>query len=202
MKNKWKRINTFKIYAICLLGVVVFYAVFIYLGTFTAKTSLENASEKIAIYSGGSIVALDRYLTDGHMHRSSIFGQETLINVYGLLSKIGFNAPTFSRHLEAISLGGYATNVYTSLRRYISDYGYLGMILMQILLGVFFGGFYMKIKSLKTPSILMLIYSYLFYALIMQGIDEILMSNMLNYVTVYRICVMLGVSCFFSRRGT
>ena len=43
--------------------------------------------------------------------------------------------------LEFISFNGVEGNVFTSLRRYINDFGYVGLYIVQFYLGVFYGFF-------------------------------------------------------------
>src|SRR5699024_6106445 len=150
-----------------------------------------NGVEKISIYAGSSIKALDIYLQQPNNNGAEAFGQETLINIYGFLSKINISVPVTSRHLEFVQFGDYlTTNIYTALRRYINDYVFVGMVMLQYLIGCFFGGFYFIVKYLKVNLIWILIYSYFFYALVMQSIDDIFLSEMLNYVTIFRIIVI------------
>lgn len=191
IKQYGKNIRISKALVYGLIALIAFFVLFIFLGTFTAKTNLENGVEKISIYAGSSIKALDIYLQQPNNNGAEAFGQETLINIYGFLSKINISVPVTSRHLEFVQFGDYlTTNIYTALRRYINDYGVVGMVMLQYLIGCFFGGFYFIVKYLKVNLIWILIYSYFFYALVMQSIDDIFLSEMLNYVTIFRIIVI------------
>ena len=112
------------------LSIIIFFALFQLLGMTTEKTSKLNTVDMLYTYSGSSIIALDRsiytYKDDGRF-----FGEESFYGLYGFLNSLGFNIPNNILHLPFIQAAdGIKTNIYTSLRSYIYDFGIGGSFII------------------------------------------------------------------------
>ena len=91
-------------------------------------------------------------------------------------------------------------NVYTLFRRFIQDFGILGMCVMTILLSYFFSYVYnRKIRTQKLNYRTMLIiikYGYAYYIIAMASIDNFV-HDYVNLGTVMMI-VILHLMCRFA----
>lgn len=188
----WSRNLTMRIVVAGAAALLLFFVVFTLLGYLTGKSRLMGTWDMISKYTGLSIPSLDVFL---HTPRAepSIWGEETLYGLHSILRTLGMDIPADVRHLEFVYFGDVSGNVYTSLRRYIHDYGYWGMLLVQFLLGILYSLFYRFIKYKETVGFSLILYSWFFYALIMQGIDDIIMSSMISTTPVYKIMYLFVI---------
>lgn len=186
--NKLKLANVIRIFLVGVFGVAIFYAVFQLLGIFTAKTGTLSVWDMLSIYTGSSIPGLNIFLND-FIPDNHFWGSESFHSLYSTLNMVGFNLPNDTIHLEFVDFSnGYSTNIYTSLRSYIYDFGYLGMFLVQFINGVFFSLFYVNIKSRKKINYLFIIvYGYLNYGLAIQGIEEDFLRSFMSVTQIFEI---------------
>ncbi|ASN59591.1 hypothetical protein CG419_02685 [Latilactobacillus curvatus] len=89
------------------------------------------------------------------------------------------------------SNGSVIGNIYGADRRFLADYGEIGIPIMNAIMGVFYGGFYgillKKLKKHNFSPILLTIYAYLLYATFFQFIEgyfffSIISINTLAYI--------------------
>jgi len=164
------------------------FFLFIFIGAGSLKGWAEsNPLEVIAVYGGGSLSALDVYLTNVR-HPPAAFGQETLLGIYALLERVGLSSVSSSRILEFTTIGQTeTTNIYTSIRRYINDYGILGMLYIQFTLGYLFSAGYVRLQKSKEIGYFALFYSTLFMILIYQALDEQALTTFLSTTQIFTI---------------
>ena len=130
-----------KIIIVSLAAGVSFYAYFCSL-VFTGKVSLHGRSpfSIIAHYGGLSAPALSVYLNSTPLE-SPYIGLTTLWDIYSKLRVLGLSLPQNITFLKFVQFHGINTNVYTAMRRYIEDYGYIGMYLIMYFLGIIYTAF-------------------------------------------------------------
>lgn len=192
----WKRSVTLRVVGFGAAALGLFFVAFTLMGLLTGKTGVRSVWDTISIYTGLSIPSFDVYLNTPRQE-SSLFGGETLYGIYNILRTLGADLPETVRHLEFAHFGDYAGNVYTSLRRYVNDYGFAGMIVIQFLLGALSAAFYRYIKKAQNPGFPLIIYSYLFYILVMQGIDELLFSSLAGTTGIYTLLYLVVIYITF-----
>lgn len=179
---------------VCIVVVLIAgLALFTMAGTLVGRTTVKTPVDSLACYVGGSIIGLDMFLSNpgAATSPSNIFGAETFRGIYAFLSG-AFNVPEWSysfqmeyRFANGVNIG----NLYTAFRYYIHDFGFLGMAVLTILQGIFFGAFYrMLIESKKFKSIvsfggLLAIYSYLSIAIVYLPLADYLFHQYLNPTT-------------------
>ncbi|MCR5460318.1 MAG: oligosaccharide repeat unit polymerase [Acetatifactor sp.] len=172
-------------------GILVFAAllyVFFQLGKATGKSQIFSAFDTLSIYVGSSIGALDGYLKNP-VSFSNSFAGETL---YGL-RKI---ARIFNERIVATPIPlpfhyvvhGYNTNVYTALRRYINDFGIVGMYGIMAMKGMIFGHWEQSLREKKNRGLSLLLYAYFMYDIVMQSIEENFLRELF---TVAQIFIMI-----------
>ena len=147
---------------------------------------------QLSLYISSSIFALDQYLSNP-THMTNFYDSETLFPIYSLLNYFGAEINFTSNALSFVSVGNQMTNIYTALRRYIHDFHFAGMLLIQFLLGVLYQSYYLYVKH-KGSIKHLIIYGMISYPVVFSFIEErfindILSLNMVIIVfTTYLIC--------------
>lgn len=177
-KNGLKKKNNFKFMLKILLLLVLVLLAFSSLREIVGRTNDSSAINYITVYAGGSIQLLDMFLQDPHI-TSTLWGKETFYHVYEYIgNKFGISDFVYIAHLEFRQSNGVGIgNVYTALRSYIYDFGYLGMVVLVAICSLFYTKFYKKIKDKLRINetkldFRILIYSYIAPALFMFSIAE------------------------------
>lgn len=189
-----KKINGNKFIRFSVVGLVAFLALFLGLGTLTNKTQQQDdLLQNLSVYVGSSVIALDDYLNNPN---KSIVdpGTETLLGVSNLLQRAGADIENDKgRFLEFRYVGSSSTrtNIYTSLRRLIHDYGYYGMLIIQLISGYLITLFYVSIRRgvFKNKYFVMLLYAILVQYITLSSIDERIVLNTFTVSTVVTIMV-------------
>lgn len=181
-----KRDYNFKILGLSLWGLALFFLVFVGAGALKGWAG-SNPFDIIAIYGGGSLSALDGYLgTPKDMQ--AVFGRETLLGFYSLFERVGIYLSPSSRILEFTAVGQTeVTNIYTSIRRYISDYGVLGMVVIQFFLGFLFSIGLVVLNGSRRIGYFSLLYATLFMALIYQALDEQALTTLFSTTQIFTV---------------
>ena len=186
-RNNWSNRETVIFITVAIIAVVVFLLLFTLLGYLTGKSQLRaNPMEFIAYYTGMSIPSLDVYLKSAPKE-NVIFGQETLYGIHSILRTLGFDLPIFTAPLEFVNFNGDNGNVYTSLRRYINDYGIIGMFILQYLIGVFYSVIYKYVRYGRFSNFAIILYAFFAFALVMQPIEENLLRIHVSTNLVYSL---------------
>lgn len=202
-KIGWGKFPILRVFAIAVAALCIFFIFFFLFGYVTGKSQGTKLFDMISVYTGMSIPSFDHWLNKAK-DISVVFGEETLYGVTSVLRRLGLtNLKETVRHLEFVDFGSSTGNVYTCLRRYINDYGYIGMILIQTAVGAFYSLFYNNLKRGRAFGILLIFYGILAYPLFMQSIDELILSSYLStsylYLTVY-ILLVYGILTKVSRK--
>lgn len=185
-KNVSLRINrTFmKMAAVSLAAFLIIFTV---LGYATGKTQYLGALNAILLYIGGSIIAFHQYLNKRPSRE--FFGKETLRLFYAFLSKLGFDTPEYESYfLEFTNIGENAsTNVYTALRRYLQDYGFLGSAFVLFVLGFLYGHFFKLVIEGKKTGIALINTAAFAWPVFLFSIEEYSFKNLLGISSLYQI---------------
>ena len=165
------------------VGMVVFY----YMKDLVGRVSSLNLLEYITQYIGGSIDLLDLYIRDGAKSITTVPFGETLTGLLKGIEKFGLVSVDIRKQLEFryTSTGIYLGNVYTSLRRYYNDGGWLGLYLFPFILSYFMNFFYSKVRRYRRNNISqiykIIIYASLIYVIPFQAMED---SFWINKVTI------------------
>lgn len=154
----------------------------------------------ISNYAGAPIVHFNQYIQKPPP-TNEVFAQETFTGVWNVLYKLGITDKMYLVHEEFRRLTSTDSgNVYTLFRRFIQDFGILGMCVMTILLSYFFSYVYnRKIRTQKLNYRTMLIiikYGYAYYIIAMASIDNSV-HDYVNLGTIMMI-VILHLMCRFA----
>lgn len=183
----------------------LFIVLFIVVGTFVLNR-VDNQSElgfldNLIKYMGSPIQAFDYYLKNPSLYANNqVFGENTLIAIYGSLKSLGLSNYDLTPFLPVVNFNGDKTNVYTIYYYFIKDFGYLSILIMQILYGFFFGSFYYSIKRRGFSPLKVIIYSLFAYPLVISFFQETLLSLLTTHINriIYAVAIYFGVQ-FISR---
>ena len=152
---------------------------------------LQNTVDSICVYISGGIAALDKILNGDYGINSHVFGGMTFGWVYVWLSRIGLwnDEPTFSSYVPNSFVGigdqfttygqGISTNVYTAFGGVYVDFGLAGILVIFLILGLIYGGFYNYINT-RNSGYRYIIYAYAMYPLCMINFDNVFVLEFIN----------------------
>lgn len=196
-KYKWKRRLNRSFYLKGFLIVILVILLFSTVGliavgraeqlTDSGSNLLENIFFQLSIYIGAPLKLMDLYLyTDyGIDENFPIPGYATFGQFYRFIARrIGFDnwidvniLSIEFRTDNTVMLG----NVYTMFMRYVEDFGFLGLVILCLIMGIIFAYMYERIKynkfNKKNIDICLIIYAYLFKALILAFFAELFYVN-------------------------
>lgn len=182
INNNWKKVVSLKLFlmisSILILFLILFSSVGLYIlgrnEQFEKSLNItENIFRQISIYVGAPLKLLDMYMYTDYSMNNLTGGMSTFRNIYIFLGKY-FN---INEWIVPISFGGefridngqLLGNVYTMFRPYIQDFGYIGLIILTILMGLIMGYMYFLIRYKQSFNIInfnIVLYSMLFICLI------------------------------------
>lgn len=182
-KYEWNKKISLKMIRNILLTFLILLIVFYFTKTIVGRTSNKTFLDYITTYLGGSIQLLDDYLND-----STVYSEEkkceTFPGIIQSLYKTGIININAKKSLEFrhIVNGEFLGNVYTGLRRYYHDFGFFGMIIIQMLYSCFMNNIYYDLKNIKKESYTKIWktvwYSYTLYCIMIHSIEDHFFINL------------------------
>jgi oligosaccharide repeat unit polymerase len=184
--------TSFFIISSMIISGIVFYSLFYVGGLISGKIPHSfSPFFMLSLYAGTNIPAFDVFVNFSKYTDNTYIGMHTLIPIYSNLRKIGVHLPELNGYIKTfIDFNGYSTNVYTSLRRYIQDYGYVGCFLIMFGLGVMYTSFYNYIKYQNKNLFFIIMYAAYCYPFFLFCREETFMTTVLSMRTVVTIGVM------------
>jgi len=155
-----------------------------------SDNSVKNSTDFISLYflSGGPAFSISEN------QNSQYFGENTFRFYYALLHKIGLNQQNPKSFLNEFVEVPMKPNVYTNIYPYYIDFGYIGIAILSILLGTFYGFIYRK--TLYNKNYLML-YTYFITILTMQYMSELFFTT---FSTTLQISIIFIIIFNFSKK--
>ena len=179
---------------IFVIGMIIFY----YMKELVGRVSSLNFLEYVTQYVGGSIQLLDQYIKDTRESNAIPFG-ETLTGLITGFRKLDLTTAVLMKQLEFryTPTGVYLGNVYTALRRYYNDAGWIGVVIFPAILSFIMNAFYRKIRLYKNNSIKhiykTIVYASLLYVVPFQAMED---SFYINKITIgYLIELLILYMC-------
>ena len=178
-----------KLLAIFIVGITIFY----YMKDLVGRVSSLNFFTYVTQYIGGSIQLLDQYVKEPIQSNTVPLG-ETLTGLITGFRKLGLTTVTLRKQLEFryTPTGIYLGNVYTALRRYYNDAGWIGVVVFPAILSFFMSAFYRKIRQYKDSSMKhiynTIVYASLLYVVPFQAMED---SFYINKVTIGYVIELL-----------
>lgn len=198
-KNNWSVSEIKKIIKIGIIVFILSIPFFYSLKFLLGRASTESLLPYVLRYLGGSTGAFALFVNDGLQH-SLKFGQETFMGIYDVLGRIqGFNGLVALPWAVAPS-GDVVGNIYGADRRFLADFGVMGIFILNFIMGAFYGGFYgiimKKLKHGTLPIISLTIYGYLLYATFFQFIEGYFYFSIISINTLVQIILLVMVILF------
>lgn len=202
-KNNNFNFNSKKKTIFILVGAgILFIFFFLGFGLFTGKVTIGGRSpvDIIAHYGGLSMPAFSVYLDSVHLEVPSV-GNSTLTDFTRKLNYLGFNLAPSTTFLKFTQFYGIDTNVYTAMRRYIDDYGFVGMYIIMCLMGMAYTSFYDIIKFRAKNSVWIAIYALTVLPLFISTNDDIFLSRNLDFALYYNLGLVYLMHRFCLNEG-
>lgn len=192
VKEKWQKEikvrSIFKFGVFGLIGLIIFY----FSAAWVGRVNTKGMFEYITFYAGGSIECLNQYVQDPEPV-TVVRGEETFYNLINNLDSAGITNFDLREkkvgHLEFryhndVMVG----NVYTAYRRWLHDFGIVGVFMLQGIMALIMQVIYNQMKytskSRIKKDLLILMYSYLSYTIFMHPIGDYFYFDILSKASI------------------
>lgn len=190
----YKKINFTKILKCVgiVLGVIMMFSL---TTNITGRTSNSKGFDYFSIYFGGPLQLFDMYI-DSPIEKSTIVGKETFWSLnnffFKLQGKEEYQIHLEPRHVGSINLG----NAYTAYRNIYQDFGFIGIIALQVILSWVLSKMYYKIRFRELSSgisVYVIMYSLMVHVLFFFTFSEQFFNSVIsiNYLILLILCLMI-----------
>ena len=201
-----------KLFRSLLIIGFVFLVLFMAVGTFVLNRVDSRAEfgilDNLVKYMGSPIQALDYYLKNPTLYSDNqVFGENTLIAIYGTLKSLGLSSHELTPFLPVVHFNDDKTNVYTIYYYFIKDFGYLSVLIFQLLYGFFYGSFYYSIKKRYFTPLKVIVFALFAYPLVISFFQETLLSLLTTHINriIYAFVIYMAADLLsrvrFTTRG-
>lgn len=187
-----------KILAIAIVGL---YILFSFMGKQSGKINdRTNAFDSFMIYAGSSITDLNLYLEAGIV-RTNTPGRLTFSGLFNTVGRFISIPQGNNVKMGYILLGnGILTNIYTAFAMYLSDFGWIGFVLIQSILGIIYTITFLYIETTQKLSNAMMVYLVFFlYGLIGQLFSAETTAGLLTVNDIFGMMVYFILYCTFDK---
>ncbi|WP_395074243.1 O-antigen polymerase [Flavobacterium sp.] len=189
----WKFKHKLKIKKLVKIGLIL--GLFLSLLTFFRSFHEEDVSgaeiSTTYIYIFGAMPAFEMINDDNS--GDALFGANTFRFFYAVSNTFGFNFKIEKAILPYVNMP-VLTNVYSVLYPFYVDFGYIGVALFGSIYGFFYTFLYRQAK--RSNPIFIILYSLIFYSLILQFMGEFIFSN---FSSLLQFIILIMVPYFFSK---
>lgn len=195
-----KRITVFlKGMRYMLRGVLVIICIGGLSGVIFNRTEGSSLIMHILGYVGGPLAGFNFYTNHQELFKSPYFGAYTFDSIYRMLNGLkflNFKQEVISPYLPYGGTSTFSINVYSMYFRYLADFGFIGLIVLCIFFGIFFGTLYnlcRTCKSSKKMQYIVPVYASFMYPLLMSFFEDRFYSYIINeiFVIVYILIVSI-----------
>ena len=173
--------------------IMIFLVLAVLLGRRQSISEL-NVIDYVTIYISSGIRNFDLFI-QSFRGTNEIVGRETFFPLNRLLYNVFGIGEFYSIGLEFNSISGINIgNIYTAFRRYYSDFGIMGVMILPGILGFFFSSVYNRVKVYAKNgqiSFQMILLSYLSSSLFYMPIEDrffiydLALSRIAMYILMY-----------------
>ena len=163
---------------------------------------------QISMYIAAPLKLLDLYMYTDYTKESMAFGIETFRSIYGFLSRYSLTSVQMSNLISAefqSDNGQDLGNLYTVFRPYVSDFGYMGVIILSLLEGMVYAFIYFSIRYKNVFNKInynIVLYAFLFIPLFRVFGLEQFYRNIINLDFIKLIIFYKIIECIFlSKKG-
>lgn len=188
-------LNSKKLAIAIAIAVAVFLSLFQFLSF--GRSGNITLLDYIGIYLGAPIANLDAFLQESGWGSSSPFGRMTFFCWYTYIGgKLGITDWQYAFDLPFREMAGFGMgNVYTTFYSFAYDFGYLGIIVLTALMGLFSELVYEKALKIKESfaSMLLVIYSsFISYQLVFSFFSDKFYEEVLTPGTITTAIYMIA----------
>lgn len=178
-----------------IFGLVIFY----YSASLIGRINTKGMFDYITYYCGGSIECFNQYVNNEKQIKM-VRGEETFYNLISNLDSLGVTDYSLtereSGHLEFIYYKETMVgNIYTAYRRWINDFGILGLVIFQGIMAVAMTILYNRAKynNGKLGNFWILLYGYLAYTVYLHPMDGYFYLELLSKAGIARLVAICAL---------
>lgn len=194
-----RRKNMIKAFRRITIVICTLFILVSILGTIVGRAKSDTIFSEGYNYMGRTMQAFNNYIQEKvPFTTGEIRGEESFYGLFKLLNQLGF-IDTWNEtwYLEFISQDGQSLgNTYTTLRRYYSDFGYLGIIILPFIEGFIMSKLYNFAKNpkYKELNLGLLIYSMVIFSAFFYAYEGFFFSNVIsfNYFIVFILIFIIS----------
>lgn len=176
-----------------LVAVSLFFISFIYIvGRSQEDMDFESVIMAMFIYAGAPIFNLDIYLQNPWGQTYGIFGELTFVRFINWLGrKIDDTSLIYELDIPFLYYQNYSLgNVYTTFYPFIYDFGFLGVLVLTVIMAVVCVWLYNKVNFVRISSnrisMYVVCYAYLVNDIVMSPFAARFYENVVNVGTIQR----------------
>ncbi|WP_412522731.1 O-antigen polymerase [Shewanella chilikensis] len=183
---------------IFVISCVAFYI----LGYFTSKSNDVAIVDMLIGYTGYQNFALDLYLESECNSFCTPIGPETFYGVRSFLYSLGVVEDWMKSNLSFVEFkNGRSSNIYTAIRRIVSDFSLVGSCLYFFIFGVIYGWLYKNIQLNKNNDFSIVLYSMLLFPVFMSAWDERFSNVVFSIFMLANVVFLYCTFHIFKRRS-
>lgn len=192
--KSWNSKYYYKVIKTILKATFLFLVIFLIAGNLRSKNVFGRVWRVLSLYIGESIPLLDNYLMNPRAP-DSLFGENTLFGIYRFLRKFSDSIPYLYAPYEFTTfINGESGNVYTMIRRYHEDFGYLGLFALSFFISSVYT--FCLITVRKKNDWRLMIYAMCFSPIINISIEERLFIYIVDIGYIAILIISIGVFYF------
>ncbi|MFR3498679.1 MAG: O-antigen polymerase [Paraclostridium bifermentans] len=191
-----------KYFIMGILCIGLIFSYFFIAGKLAGKIDPNEGLNNIAIYLSGGIGAFDNVYKN-LTFTSDLFGQQTFRIIYKAFNLIPlFDFETQNTISTTIyGTGGFRTNVYTANLNFMADFGYMGVILCNMLIGMFHGFLYNKSKNEIDAGVWTVLNAFFMMPLVSYlNAEKYFAAMPLNAIYFIAIYLLIKLPILYKRR--
>ena len=204
--NNWKANIKFKQIIVLMAGLLFMLVIFKSTGDLLGRSSViavtTSAIDEVAKYLGAEIKNLDLFLNEKHSN-PVVFGEQTFSVLLTWIDEkygMGWNIKSILtfRRINGISLG----NVYTLYAPLIYDFGYVGAMIMIVVMAAFSQYLYENVLLTKNSKVIngkIILNSYILFLIAFSFFGERVFSSVLNFSFYKYILIWLFMIWFTTK---
>lgn len=176
-----------------IVFVIILVAGFYLILPLSGRSTNTNIVSYMSFYLGTSIPSLDIYL-DNEVPESNFFGEETLRGIQTVLFKL-----KLSDYIQPVSKEWITfedennqplqSNIFTSGKRYYHDFGWIGIIVCQLIFSICFSLLYLIAMDNKKAIPVIFIAMY-YFIVIDQVRDELFFADFVHINTIFKFAML------------
>lgn len=170
---------------ICSLigGVVAILVIFTSLTSLVGRQTKMKGIDYITFYLGAPIPSLNRYI-NGDIKEERKKGENTFYGIYYTLGKLKItDSYPVGTHKGAVFKDYGGSNVYTSFMEYYLDYGFAGIIILNVIFGFVMTFLYKFVLTHYENKFYVVTFAYYYYVMI----DQIRGNQFYNLISISTI---------------